>query len=115
MTTNDSTSTAVPQLELVSHKLRACGQKLIVSNFASDTLINSALAADAVWEPWQLNLMSRIIRPEFTCVDIGANVGINAMFMAKLCPQGRVFAFEPFNRIYDVLSKNVAQNELTNV
>jgi FkbM family methyltransferase len=100
---------------LVTHTLNFGGQSLAVSNFAADRLINDTLSAHGVWEPWQLELMSRVIKPDFTCVDIGANIGINAMFMARCCPRGRVFAFEPFDAIYGVLRQNVEQNKLTNL
>ncbi|HET6248587.1 MAG TPA: FkbM family methyltransferase [Tepidisphaeraceae bacterium] len=101
--------------QLVTHTLKYGGQKLAVSNFAADRLINTNLERSGVWEAWQLALMGRVIKPNFTCVDIGANIGINAMFMARLCPQGRVFAFEPFDAIYGVLSRNVEQNGLANL
>src|SRR5665213_143204 len=109
---------ASPTLEptnLVTHAVKFGGQKLAVSNFAADRLINDSLERTGMWEAWQLALMSRVIKPNFTCVDIGANIGINAMFMARLCPEGRVFAFEPFVAIYDVLARNVEQNKLTNL
>jgi FkbM family methyltransferase len=108
----------MPSLEstkLVTHKLKYAGQKLSVTNFAADKLINYALRDHRVWEPWQLSLMQRIIKPHFTCVDIGANIGINAMFMARCCPDGRVFAYEPFDAIYGLLCRNIEQNRLANV
>lgn len=101
--------------KLVTHQVNFGGHKLTVANFTVDRLINDSLANDHVWEPWQLNLMSRIIKPNFTCVDVGANVGINAMFAGKLCPQGRVLAYEPFQAIFRVLKHNIEQNGLTNV
>src|SRR5580765_5607214 len=82
--------------QLVRHTLDYAGEKLVVNNFAADRLINESLANHGVWEPWQLTLMRRIIEENFICVDVGANIGINAMFMARRCPRGRVIAFEPF-------------------
>src|SRR5947209_6376230 len=101
--------------ELVTHELVYNDQRLTIANFASDQLINTSLAADGSWEPWQLKLMSRAVRPNFTCVDIGANIGINALFMSRCCPQGRVVAFEPFDRIYAVLRRNVELNHASNL
>jgi len=100
---------------LVSHPLDFAGERLTVYNFAADQLINQSLSQEGVWEPWQLTLMRRIIREDFNCVDVGANIGINAMFMARCCPKGRVVAFEPFNAIYEVLRKNIAANGLRNL
>lgn len=101
--------------DLVSHAFKYKGHRYTISNFASDGLINRALARDGMWEPWQLNLMERVIHDGFVCVDAGANVGVNALFMAGKCKQGKVFAFEPFDRIYSVLSRNIRQNHLDNL
>lgn len=101
--------------KLVTHQVKFGGHKLTVSNFTADRLINDSLANEHVWEPWQLNLMSKILRPNSVCVDVGANVGINAMFAGKLCPQGRVLAYEPFQAIFRVLTRNIEQNGLANV
>lgn len=101
--------------QLITHQLKFGGIELAVSNFSADQLINNYLQHNGSWEPWQLSLMQRIVKPHFTCVDIGANIGINAMFMAKLCHHGRVVAFEPFDQIYGVLSANIKQNALDNV
>lgn len=100
---------------LVSHRFKYKGQRYTISNFASDGLINTALARDGMWEPWQLNLMERVIKDDFVCVDAGANIGINALFMAGKCKAGRVFAYEPFGNTYSVLSGNVQQNTLNNL
>ncbi|HSV16430.1 MAG TPA: FkbM family methyltransferase [Tepidisphaeraceae bacterium] len=113
--TESDVSLSTTDPELVTHELTYGDQRLTIANFASDQLINTSLAADGSWEPWQLKLMSRAVRPDFTCVDIGANIGINALFMSRCCPQGRVFAFEPFDRIYAVLRRNVELNHTSNL
>ena len=40
-------------------------------------------------------LMAEVIRPETTCVDVGAHLGVMLHRMVKLAPQGRHHAFEP--------------------
>ena len=75
---------------LTTHKMRFADSELTLSNFAADTLISSSLTDDGVWEPWQLGLMDRILKPDFICIDIGANVGINSLVMAQKCPRGKV-------------------------
>src|SRR5690348_8350535 len=100
---------------LVSHQLEFQGRRLSVSNFAQDRLLNGYIEHHHVWEPWQLNLMSRVIRPDSICVDAGANIGINAMFAGLLCPKGRVLAYEPFDLIHQLLRHNIEQNHLENV
>lgn len=48
--------------------------------------------------------------------DIGANVGVHTIFMAKrVGEEGRVFAFEPESQTYEMLLKNIKLNNLNNV
>ena len=46
-----------------------------------------------------------------TCLDVGANVGDVAIFIARLCgDSGRVIAFEPVAPVYLELVRNIQQN-----
>ena len=65
--------------DLVRHRFNYEGIDLEIDNFAREQVLNTTLAADHVWEPWQLNVMRRVIRPDSVCVDAGANVGVNAL------------------------------------
>ncbi len=40
-------------------------------------------------------LMSKVIRPDTNCVDVGAHLGVMLHRMVKLAPRGRHHAFEP--------------------
>jgi FkbM family methyltransferase len=46
--------------------------------------------------------------------DIGANVGVHTLILAKHFRQGRVFAFEPQRLVFHQLVANVALNSLVN-
>ncbi|MGB9199760.1 MAG: FkbM family methyltransferase [Terriglobales bacterium] len=51
-----------------------------------------------------------------TVYDIGANIGYVSLSLAKqVGPQGRVFAFEPVPRTFDLLTRNVQLNHLDNI
>ncbi len=54
------------------------------------------------------------IRPEWTCIDAGANIGYHSILMAQCAPRGQVFAFEPTST-YDMLLENLRINGVTNV
>ena len=54
------------------------------------------------------------IRPEDTVVDIGANMGMFALWAAPQAPRGRIVAVEPM-RVIDCLDLNVRLNHLDNV
>ena len=50
-----------------------------------------------------------------TFFDIGTNIGIATVIMAKLNPESVVYAFEPFTKAYELLLQNIKINNLTNV
>jgi FkbM family methyltransferase len=43
----------------------------------------------------ELRALERLAQPDWTVLDIGANIGYMAALFARLCPDGRVYAFEP--------------------
>jgi FkbM family methyltransferase len=61
-------------------------------------------------------LMDRCLRPGAVVVDVGANIGWNAIRAARLVgPTGRVIAVEPTPDTLDVLRRNVAASGLGNL
>lgn len=48
-------------------------------------------------------------------IDGGANIGIATIFFKEMYPQARIICFEPDPNAFQLLSKNVAVNHLTNV
>lgn len=50
------------------------------------------------------------IKPDFTIIDIGANVGLMTLQFAKLVPNGKVYSFEPTFYALERLKKNLSLN-----
>ncbi|MEP6660956.1 MAG: FkbM family methyltransferase [Acidimicrobiales bacterium] len=67
------------------------------------------------YEPHVLTALGRALRPDSVCLDIGANIGVVTVFLARHCPAGSVHAFEPSATTFSYLATNVAANRLTNV
>jgi len=60
--------------------------------------------------------MQMMLRTGDTVLDVGANLGCYTVAMAEAVgPSGRVFAFEPFRWLHQLLTANVALNGLQNV
>ncbi|MBI4677563.1 MAG: FkbM family methyltransferase [Elusimicrobia bacterium] len=56
-------------------------------------------------------LLSREVKPGMTCLDIGANIGVYTLYLARLVGRsGRVVAFEPEPENFEMLERNVARN-----
>ncbi|MGA2631546.1 MAG: FkbM family methyltransferase [Terriglobia bacterium] len=57
-----------------------------------------------------------MVRPGDTFVDVGSNLGIYSLYVARLLGgHGRVFAFEPDPDTFGVLLRNIESNGLTHV
>jgi FkbM family methyltransferase len=54
------------------------------------------------------------VRPDATCLDVGANIGLTAALLSHHCPAGRVIAFEASPRNTRHLRANIARNHLSN-
>ena len=50
-----------------------------------------------------------------TIVDAGAHIGISVVYFKMLYPRARVMAFEPVPESFELLAKNVEENQLENV
>lgn len=59
--------------------------------------------------------LKRLVRPDSTVIDIGANIGVYALTFAKLASTGRVIAFEPDPDNFNRLQENVALNSPSNL
>ncbi len=61
-------------------------------------------------------LFDRYVKPGATVIDVGANIGYNAIYAARLAgPQGRVIALEPTPDTLTVLRRNIVASGLANV
>lgn len=54
-----------------------------------------------------------MLTPESCFLDVGANIGLHALYAAINVPNGKVFAFEASKKVYDLLEINVDINALS--
>jgi FkbM family methyltransferase len=75
-------------------------------------LFMSALGAEfgVRYEQREIELLAERLRPGSVLVDIGANVGLHSIQLAKLVPQLTVVAFEPVGHTFAALQRNIAKN-----
>ena len=81
--------------------------------------LNEHIGSQMYWRDsysWnQLRVLDRLLSPEMTFVDVGANQGEFALFAAKRLTRGRVWAFEPMSEMYRRLLKNLEVNRFANI
>lgn len=63
----------------------------------------------------EMELLPQLISSGDDTLDIGANYAYYTERMSRLCPNGKVFAFEPIPFTYDVAAKIVKKLKLSNV
>lgn len=97
---------------LASNRYSLKGVTLDITDYASsDTprIVARELKRDCY------NIESIRFQPGDVVVDIGANVGMVSIYVAKRFPSVRVLAFEPIPDNYAHLVTNIARNGVTNV
>ena len=74
-----------------------------------------ALLADR-YEGQTTRLFQALLKPGMRVIDVGAHVGYYTLLAARLVgSEGKVYAFEPEPRNYELLVKNVQLNDYRNV
>jgi len=66
-------------------------------------------------DEYELDFLARFVRPGNIVFDIGANIGVYTLVFAKTAGNsGKVFSFEPVSSNFNLLSKNMELNQITN-
>ena len=90
------------------------GNKMYINT--EDTVIAPVLLTSGVWEPFETELLQKLLTKDMTVVNIGANIGYYTLIAAnRVGPNGRVYAFEPEPKNYKLLVKNIKENDYKNV
>ncbi len=69
--------------------------------------------ADTTGEPYDFRGID--VLPDEVIIDIGAHVGTVTVYLAKLFPHAKIFAFEPMPSNFECLKKNLTENNIHNV
>jgi FkbM family methyltransferase len=75
-------------------------------------LISTHINMYGEWEPHLFYFYSQFIKPDFTIIDGGANIGYHTVQFAKLANKGTVYSFEPQPLIFSILNLNIFVNQL---
>jgi FkbM family methyltransferase len=74
------------------------------------------IGSDGLYEPAETCLIQKILHPNMTFVDIGANIGWYTLLAAsKVGSKGRVISFEPEPLNNNLLKQSIALNNFQNV
>jgi FkbM family methyltransferase len=82
--------------------------------FATDVYVSRSLALYGEYCAAEANVFRQLVRPGQTVVEAGANLGSHSILLARLCSPGRLLAFEPQRRVFQVLCTNLTINGIRN-
>jgi FkbM family methyltransferase len=95
-------------------RIRISNDVTLVVPPSLDSITTYVLLEQETWFEKELNFLSHWLQPGMTAIDIGANLGVYALPIARLIgPHGRVFAYEPGSAARKLLEQsrdNVASN-----
>lgn len=96
------------------HRIRKTRHGIFLIN-KEDTFVGRSLDMYGEWCQSEVVLFSKVVREGDVVIDVGANIGAFSIPLAKFVGQkGAVVAFEPQRQLFQLLSANVALNELNN-
>lgn len=99
---------------LYQQHIRALGRPMYLD--LDDEGLSKTLALRGVHEPRSTALVRQELEPGMTVLDIGANMGYYVLLAADLIgPTGHIYAVEPVPSTYEILLKNLALNQISNV
>lgn len=78
------------------------GQRVFLD--PQDINISCHMLEHGQWEPQIRKVMRHILEPGDCYIDVGANIGLHALYAGKLIgPTGEMVLFEPNETTYDIL------------
>ena len=100
----------IPNTNVVEHK------SLSMEYYLKDTLGAHSIGKGIDWEPHITKFVELYHKsfPIESIIDVGANFGYHTLLFSKIV-NGVVYAFEPQEQNFELLSKNVTRNNITNV
>ena len=75
--------------------------------------VDRNIVYDGIYEERFLSFAASLLTPDSVVVDIGANIGNHALFLARKC--AAVHCFEPNPRALERLARNISLNGFTNI
>jgi FkbM family methyltransferase len=67
------------------------------------------------FEPNTVDIFSQLCRRDSRVLDVGSNIGMTALALSQICPDGKIVAIEPLPRTFQYLTRNVAKSGASNV
>lgn len=78
--------------------------------------IYNSIVKTAYWEKNEVDWIKKNLSKDMVCINVGANIGYHSILMSQILNgTGSVYCFEPHPQIFQILEKNIKNNNLTNI
>lgn len=84
-------------------------------NLIAGDMISEIAAYCGEWCDVEVVLLLDVLSVNDNIIEVGANIGLHSVPLAKAIPNGKLLCFEPQRIIFQQLCCNLALNDLTNV
>jgi FkbM family methyltransferase len=93
--------------------VRIANKTYPVAGLSNSDLYFGAITDD--FEPDFQEFCRRYIQDDYTCLDIGANIGMKSLMLSQFVPHGRVLAVEAAPTVGNILNLNVENSGERNI
>ena len=95
--------------------IKVCDEEFSIEIFDHDETVSNIIREQTIYSINDLKQFKKFLNKGDYFVDAGANLGWHTLFAAKAVGDtGKVFAFEPVKKIFDLLALNIKLNHLDN-
>lgn len=83
-------------------------------NLIENDMISEIAAYTGEWSEAEVRVLMAILPRDGVVIEVGSNIGLHTVALAKYVPDGKVICFEPQRVIFQTLCGNLSLNNLTN-
>ena len=96
--------------------LRIADGSIVVVPASLSSITTYVLLEQEAWFEKEVPFLEHVLRPGMTAIDVGANLGVYSLPMARLVgPSGRIFAYEPGSAARALLDRSREMNGCDNL
>jgi hypothetical protein len=103
----------INKLSLVDGIVELKEVRFFVPNAPRDLIQNTQLSQSEFFEQDILQSLDKLLDENSVVIDIGANVGNHTVYWGKITNVKKIYSFEPVKPTFDILSKNIEINNLS--
>ncbi|CBY83666.1 FkbM family methyltransferase [Helicobacter felis] len=106
----------VPLIHAFHQKYPNVGQiTMYLPNVSVDHIQTCIVVDNDFYDTHVMQQADKYFKDEANILDLGSNIGSNALYYALVRKAKKVYAFEPLKKAYEILCKNIKLNSLQDV